>query len=340
MIRLAIDLGSGVTKIYMPGCGVVLMEATCIAVEEYVENNEKRLDIKAFGDKARALSGRAAQNTHIINPVVEGDIVNENLAACLLEHFLYKIEITRRKARHCEVMFILPCGAGEELKRKYKRVADECNICTSYFTVTPFAAILGHNVTISESAPMFCLDIGYAITNIAALSQDGIISGVNVNLGGGNIDVHLIDDLAENRSLKIGSLTAERLKNTVGSLLHDDNKLTVVDGTDVESGSPDSIAVNSEQVYPVITTYIDKILEYVSLVLSKLPAEVSSGIMRGGVYLSGGLMKMDGLSDYISDKLKIPVNLPEEPQLASVIGAGTILSNDRLLEKLSTTCEE
>ncbi|MDE6613529.1 MAG: rod shape-determining protein [Clostridia bacterium] len=339
MKRLAIDFGSSVTKIYISGCGVVLMEATCIAVEEYIEDGEKCLNIKAFGDKARALSGRAAVNTQIINPVFEGDIVHENLAACLLQYFLEKIEIPRRKAKHTEVMFILPCGCKPELKEKYQRIADECGISMAYFTLTPFAAVLGHNVAISESRPMFCLDIGYGITNIAALSQDGIISGINVNLGGGNIDVHLIDVLAENHDIKIGALTAERVKNVVGSLLNDDNKLTVVDGREVSGGAPVSIAVNSSQVYEIITTYVDKILEYVSLVMAKLPAEVSSSVMRGGVYLSGGLVKMDGLAEYIEEKLQIPVNVPEEPQLAAVIGAGTILSSDRLWDKLATVSD-
>lgn len=336
MTRLAIDFGSSVTKIYMAGCGVVLMEATCIAVEQTFEGGEKQLNVKAYGDKARALSGRSALNTHIINPVFEGDIVHENLAVCLLEYFLEKVEVTRRKAKRAEVIFILPCGCEPAVKAKYKRLAEECGIGSVYFTITPFASLLGHNITISESTPMFCLDIGYGLTNIAVLSQDGLISGVNVNLGGGNIDVHIIDYFAENNNLKIGALTAERLKNKVGSLLHDDNKMTVVDGREVTSGAPASIAVNSSQLYDIICTYVDKIIEYVAVIMSKLSAEVSSGIMRGGVYLSGGLIKMDGLAEYIEEKLKIPVNLPEEPQLASVIGAGAILSNDGLFDVLAT----
>lgn len=339
MKRIAIDFGSGVTKIYMPGCGVVLMEATCIAVEEYEEHGEKRLGIKAYGDKAKALSGRAAINTRIVNPVFEGDIVHENLASHLLEYFLDKIEITQRRARRTEAIFILPCGAKPELQQKYRRMADECGIATVYFTLTPFAAVLGHNVSISESTPMFSLDIGHSITNIAAFSQDGIIAGVNVNLGGGNIDVHLIDELAENRNLKIGTQTAEKLKNTVGSLLADDNKMNVVDGREISGGAPASVSVNSEQIIGLIKTYIDKILEYVLLVMAKLPAEVSSGVMRGGVYLSGGLMKMDGLAEYIQSKLNIPVHMSEEPQLAAVIGGGAILSDDVLLEKLATVSE-
>lgn len=336
MKSISIDFGSGVTKIYMPGCGVVLMESTCIAVEECVEKGEKFLSVKAYGDKARALSGRAALNTHIINPVFEGNIVHENLAAALLGYFLEKIEITRRRARKVEALFILPCGVKPETKEAYRRVAEECGLGAVFFTFTPFSSVLGHNVVISESAPMFCVDIGSSITNIAALSQDGIVSGFNVNLGGSNIDVHLIDELAENYNIKIGALTAEKLKNTVGSLLHDDNKINVVEGRDVSSGAPVSVAVNSEQIYGVITTYVDKIIEYVTLVLNKLPAEVASGIMHGGIYLSGGLLKLDGLAEYIGKKLGIPVNVPEEPQLASVIGGGTIIASDELLDRFAT----
>lgn len=337
MKKLAIDLGSSVTKIYIPGCGVVLREATCIAVEECSSAGEKRLNVKAYGDKARALSGRAALNTHIVNPVSEGDIVHENLAACLLGYFLGKIEITRRRARYTEVLFILPCGCSEELKSKYRRIADECGIGSAYFTLAPFAAVLGHNISLSESNPVFCVDVGYGITNIAALSQDGIIAGVNVNLGGGNIDVHLIDELAEDDNFKIGALTAERLKNTVGSLLADDNKMIVVNGREASGGAPASLAVNSSRLYDIIVTYVDKILEYVTLVMKKLPAEVASGIMHSGIYLSGGLVKMDGLAEYIQSKLKIPVNLPDEPQLAAVIGGGAILANDSLSDRLATS---
>ena len=335
MKRLSIDLGAQTTKIYMPGCGVVLMESTCVAVEQYEKDGEPLVAVKAYGDKARALSGRAAVNTRIVNPVFEGDIVYESLAAELLKYFLGKIEITQRQARRTEAVFILPCGVKDSVKAKYRAIAEACGLAAVYFTLTPFAAVLGHNVAISESTPMFSVDIGHSITNIAALSQDGIISGINVNLGGGNIDVHLIDELAENYDLKIGSLTAERLKNTVGSLFENDNKTNVVEGRQVAGGAPASIAVNSGHIYGVITTYVDKILEYVTLVLNKLPAEVASGVIHGGIYLSGGLVNLDGLPEYIENKLKIPVNVPEEPRLCSVIGGGAIISDDALLERFT-----
>jgi MreB/Mrl family cell shape determining protein len=334
--KLAIDIGSYITKIYMYGCGVVLSEATCVAVESNVLNGEREFTIKAFGDRARALCGKAAMNTRIVNPVVEGDIAHVNLLAPLLTYFLEKIEITERKAARTEVIFILPCGAKADLKEKYLDVASQCGIGRVYFTQTPFAAVLGHNVTLSDTSPVFCVDVGYGITNIAVFSLDGIISGLSVNLGGGNIDVHIMDLLAESFNLKVGALTAERVKNIAGSLLEDDNKIIVADGRNLKTGTPSSVAVNSSDIEGVITIYVDKIIEYVTLVLSKLPAEVASAVMHGGIYLSGGLTKMDGFPEYFSHKLGIPVNESEEPGLASVIGGGMILSSDYLLAKTAT----
>lgn len=113
MIRLAIDIGSFVTKIYMLGCGVVLSEATCVAVE----NDEGRINIKAFGDRARALSGKAALNTHIVNPVTEGDITRPELLSPLLSYFLEKIEVTRRKAKIARSCLSFPAGRRTSLRK-------------------------------------------------------------------------------------------------------------------------------------------------------------------------------------------------------------------------------
>lgn len=331
MNRLVIDVGSWVTKIYMLGCGVVLSEATCVAV-----SGDRAVEIKAFGDTARALSGKAAQNTRIVNPVCEGDIVQPALFAALLKYFLEKIEITPRKAKQTEVMFVVPCSATKKLRAKYLNAADECGIGRVYFTRTPFAAVLGHNVSLSKTVPMFCVDVGYGKTDIAVFSLDGIISGFTVNLGGGNIDVHIMDMLAENFSVKVGATTAEKLKNIVGSLLEDDNKMTVVGGRDAESGAPSQTAIDSSQLEEVIKLYVDKIIEYARTVLSELPEEVSSAVVEGGIYLSGGLTKMDGFPQYFGKQLGIKVNESEEPALASVIGGCTIMSSPFLCSRVAT----
>lgn len=333
MNRLVVDVGSWITKICILGCGVVLSEATCVALQSDVSG---KVNIKAYGDTARALSGKAAQNTRIVNPVCEGDIVQPALLTALLKHFLEKIEITPRKAKQTEIMFVVPCSASKKLRKKYLQIAAECGIGRVYFTRTPFAAVLGHNVSLSKTSPVFCVDIGYGKTDISVFSLDGIISGFTANLGGGNIDVHIMDLMLENFGVKIGALTAEKLKNVVGSLYEDDNKMLVVIGRDADGGEPVQVAVNSSHLSDVIKLYVDKIIEYVRAVLGELPAEVTSSVLNDGIYLSGGLSKMDGFAEYFSKGLEIKVSSAEEPLLASVIGGCTVLSSPYLCAKVAT----
>lgn len=333
MIRLVIDVGSWITKISILGCGVVLSEATCVALQSDIKGN---VTIKAYGDTARALSGRAAQNTRIVNPVCEGEIVQPALLCELLRHFLEKIEVTPRKAKQAEIMFIVPCSATKKLRKTYLKISEDLGIGRTYFTRTPFAAVLGHNVALSKTSPVFCVDVGYGKTDISVFSLDGIISGFTANLGGGNIDVHIMDLMCEEFGIKVGALTAEKIKNVVGSLYEDDNKIMAVIGRSSDGGEPMQAAVNSSQLEEVIKLYVDKIIEYVRAVLSDLPAEVSGAVVNGGIYLSGGLSKMDGFAEYFEKGLEIKVNVCEEPSLASVIGGCTVLSSPYLCSKTAT----
>ena len=54
MIKLAIDFGSSVTKIFKIGSGIVLAEPSCVAVAS--ESNT----VKAIGEDAKRLIGKTA----------------------------------------------------------------------------------------------------------------------------------------------------------------------------------------------------------------------------------------------------------------------------------------
>lgn len=326
MIKLAIDLGSSVTKIFRIGSGIVLAEASCVAVASGSNT------VKAIGEEAKRLIGKTAEYTTIVFPVFEADIVNGGMAAVMLTYFLKKVGVGRAQARRAEVVFSVPCGAQDSLLDKYYRLADACGIGTVHFIEVPFLSAFGQGLTLSETTPLFVVDIGGGNTNIAAFSLDGIIAGIGLNIGGGNIDSHIIDKIAESFNLKIGLLTSEKVKSTVASLYPADNESMIVNGRDISTGRPRSVAVSSGDVYDCAKIFADKIAEYTSLVLAKLPAEVSASVWHTGIYLSGGGAKLIGLDDYLSRALQMDVNLAEEPQMAVVLGGGSAVGNADILE--------
>ena len=325
MIKLAIDFGTSVTKIYKLGSGIVLAEATCVTVQKDTG------EIRAFGNEAKRLLGKTAEQTDVCFPVYEGEIVSERLAGALLEYVLRKVV---KRGASVEALFCVPCGYKVESREKVYRVAKAAGIGRVNFAETPFLSVLGQDVPLSESNPVFAIDIGAGVTSIAAFSLDGIIAGLSMNVGGSNMDVHIIDHIADTFSLKIGSLTSEKLKNTVGSLIEDDNQSTIINGRDIKSGRPRSVSVSSADIVFPIKVYIDKIAEYADLVLKKLPAEVSAAMLKNGLYLSGGVCNIAGLAEYMSGKLQMEAHLSGDPQMAVVLGGGRAVGNAALLRRI------
>ena len=325
MLKLAIDFGTSVTKIYKIGSGIVLAEATCVTVQKDTG------EIRAFGNEAKRLLGKTAEQTDVCFPVYEGEIVSERLAGALLEYFLRKVV---KRGTSVEALFCVPCGYKVESREKVYRVAKAAGISRVNFAETPFLSVLGQDVPLSESNPVFAIDIGAGVTSIAAFSLDGIIAGLSMNVGGSHMDVHIIDHIADTFSLKIGSLTSEKLKNTVGSLIEDDNQSTIINGRDIKSGRPRSVSVSSADIVFPIKVYIDKIAEYAELVLKKLPAEVSAAMLKNGLYLSGGVCNIAGLAEYMSNKLQMEAHLSGDPQMAVVLGGGRAVGNPALLRRI------
>lgn len=324
MIKLAIDFGTAFTKIYRLGSGIVLAEATCVTVQKDTG------EIRAYGNDAKRLLGKTSEISEVCFPVYEGEIVNEEYASALLEYFLNKVT-GRNKA---EALFCVPCACSKEGRERYYRIAKAAGIARVSFVEVPYLSALGQDVPLSESNPVFVLDIGAGKASAAVFSLDGIIAGLTMNVGGNNIDRHIIDHVADNFNLRIGALTSEKLKNTVGSLMENDNQSYAVNGRDTHTGKPRTVVVSSGDILFPVQVYIDKTLEYAELVLKRLPAEVSAAMCKNGIYLSGGVCALAGFADYVEKKLQTEAHLASDPLTCAVLGGGRVIGNPALLHKI------
>lgn len=151
MIKLAIDLGSSVTKIYRADAsnGIVLAEPSCVAV------SGMEREIKAIGKEAKKLMGKTAEFTEIVFPVYEGELVDMRLAAAMLKEFLARIGIKSARLKRSETLFSVPCGASEGLKADYAALAEECGLKKVRFAEAPFLAALGADAVLGEANPVF-----------------------------------------------------------------------------------------------------------------------------------------------------------------------------------------
>lgn len=333
-MKLAIDLGSATTKIYSTnaGNGIVLVEPSCVALVDD--------EIKAVGKEAKNLIGKTTYQTQIVFPVYEGCIVNARLAAGMLKRFFGKVGIGAGALKRAETVFSVPCGIDAVEFAAYASLAEEVGLKKVRFVEAPYLAAMGAYVALEEGNPVFCIDVGGGVTNAAVLSLEGIIAGFSMNIGGNNIDAAIIDYMEREKGLYIGSLTAERLKNEIGSLSPNARISAVAEGCSVKASLPSSTGVQSAELAPCIAAYIDKILEYSMMVLNKLPAEVAANVNQSGVYLSGGLMKLPYVREYISARLDMRAQVCEEPQFAVVRGGGALVRDKNTLSKIAKNTED
>ncbi len=327
--KISIDFDSAITNIYRLGSGMVLSEPTVCAVSD-----DQKAEIKAIGKDAQKLIGKTAKNTKIIFPVFEGEIVNEKSASGILSGFLDKIK-TSEGLIGSTALFALPCGYNAQMIEKYKKVAKQSGIGKVYFAESPLLSALGQNLSLNEFTPCFIIDMAGGTTSIAAVSLDGVITGISVNFGSNKVTADIIDYLADHFGLQVGLLTAERIKKEIGSLDSSDSLSTIVNGRDVATGTPRTISLKASDIFPPVKNYYDKIAEIALSVLKKLPPEVSADIRHSGIHLSGNASTIYGLDRYYEKELNMLVKIADNPLYSVALGGGIVLGDNRLLSKLT-----
>ena len=112
---------------------------------------------------------------------------------------------------------------------------------------------------------------------------------------------------------------------------------TVVRGRDIETGLPKSIRVSEAEIRETLSTVIHEIIEALSETIEETPPELIGDIMEHGIHLAGGGSKLAGLDKMIAEQVKIPVVQSKDPETAVVRGAGKVLKDANLLNKVKVT---
>ncbi len=102
---------------------------------------------------------------------------------------------------------------------------------------------------------------------------------------------------------------------------------------DMVSGLPQTVTVSSKEVYAALKESLDQILETIRMTLENCPPELSGDIVDRGIVLTGGGAMLNGLKDWLSDELFVPVHLAPNPLESVAIGTGRSLKMISKLQK-------
>jgi rod shape-determining protein MreB and related proteins len=332
---LGIDLGTANTLVYVRDKGIMIREPSVVA------RHKKTKKIVAIGREAKHMLGRTPDTIEAIRPLKDGVISDFDATAEMLTYYIRLVhEQPRRRGFPSipkpKVVVGIPSGVTEVERRAAAEAAIMAGAREVYLIEEPMAAAIGAKLPIQDSRGSFICDIGGGTTEIAVLSLGGIVVNRSIRTAGDELDASIVHFVRLKHSLFIGEPTAEEVKISIGSAYPVDKteKQTVVRGRDIETGLPKSVRLSETEIREAMSPVIHEIIEAVSETIEETPPELIGDIMEHGIVLAGGGAQIPGIDKLISQELKMPVWITEDPQTAVVRGCGRLLDDAALLSKV------
>lgn len=328
--ELAIVIGTTHTAIYMLGNGIVLYEPSKVAY-----NGDPKLGkVRAVGEEAAAMMGKAPEKTVLSFPVTDGFVTDPDSCRDMLQRFLGKVLKPRLFAPKVRAIAGVPTGLTIEERRIYDDVFSKVGITDAVMIENILLAAVGVDLPVHAHKVSLVANIGGGITEIAAISLGGIVKGCNINVGGGMMDRALRDYLLGKYNFKVGMSAVARVKEEIGSLYSNDRTTMSVPGTDLSRRVPSTIIVKATDIMDALMPYYLRIADAVESIVKALPPETAADLSTDGLNLTGGGSKILGLDKLMSDRLHIPVTVHPDAEYAAVLGGGKLLSNTVLLNEI------
>ncbi len=316
-IDLGIDLGTANTIVYAKKRGYICNEASYIALN---------LDNKAIavGNSAKDMMGRTPASIKVVKPLSDGVISDFAAGEAFIKSFIKRANIPR--IRIGRVVMGVPTQASEVEKMAMIDAARLAGAKKVYLITEPMAAAIGLNQNVMDGSATMIVDIGGGTTDIAVINYGGIVVDNTIRIAGDDLDHAIATYIKRKYKIKIGLVTAEKLKTKFINLSETTNsdifKFRSLDSiTGIARKYEFPVAIFKEAIKEVI----DEIINAVLHVLEVLPAELSSDIISSGITLTGGGSQLPGLNTMIEKQTGLNVHIAQNPLFSVANGIKKVL---------------
>ncbi|ECL3354771.1 rod shape-determining protein [Campylobacter coli] len=330
---MGIDLGTANTLVLVKDKGIVINEPSVVAVER--ERYGSRAKILAVGKEAKDMVGKTPGNIEAIRPMKDGVIADFDMTEKMIRYFIEKTH-RRKSFLRPRIIISVPYGLTQVERKAVKESALSAGAREVFLIEEPMAAAIGANLPIQEPKGNLVVDIGGGTTEIGVISLGGLVISKSIRTAGDKLDTSIVNYVKEKYNLIIGERTGEEIKIAIGSAIQLPKELSmVVKGRDQVSGLLSRIELTSEDVREAMREYLKEIADALKMVLEMMPPDLASDIVENGVVLTGGGALIRGLDKYLSEIVRLPVYIADEPLLAVAKGTGKALEEISLLQQLT-----
>lgn len=325
--RIAIDLGTANTLVWVAGKGIVMNEPTVVAMG--AEDGR----VVAVGLEAKEMLGRTPGNIVASRPMRDGVIADYAVTEAMLRYFIQKV-CGRVFLFKPEVMICVPAGVTQVERRAVLDASLSAGARVAYLIDEPLAAAIGAKIPIAAASGNMIMDIGGGSAEAAVISLGGVVVHKSVRVAGNKIDEAIATYLKRKYNLLVGETTAEEVKLKIGSaIVLEKVEEMEVKGRDNVTGLPRAVAITSTEITEAIRPALLAIIGAAKGVLEETPPELASDIIDKGIVMSGGTSMLRNLDRLMTELMGVPCHVAEDALLCVVRGTGVALENIDLYKR-------
>jgi rod shape-determining protein MreB len=326
---LAIDLGTANTLVFAKGKGIVVNEPSIVAI------NKNTGEVEAVGKEAKEMLGRTPGNIVAIKPMKDGVIADFKVTEKMLNYFIQKAH-GRKMLVHPRIVIGVPSEITQVEKRAVMDSAYRAKASEVHLVEQAMVAAIGAGLPITEPSGNMVVDIGGGTTDVAVISLSGIVYSRSVRVAGNEMDDAVMQYLKKKYNLLVGERTAEAIKIEIGSAYPLDKPLSMeIKGRNLIEGVPRTVLIHDDEIRDALSECIATIINAIRVALERTPPELSADISDRGIVLTGGGALIKNLDKRIREETGLPVSIADDPLASVVLGTGRMLSDFRLLRKIS-----
>ncbi|HIP15333.1 MAG TPA: rod shape-determining protein [Sulfurimonas autotrophica] len=328
---LSIDLGTANTIVIAKGRGIIINEPSVVAVKTEKYGQQRVL---AVGHEAKEMVGKTPGNIKAIRPMRDGVIADFDMTEKMIRKFIEKAH-GRSALISPRIIICVPYGLTQVERKAVRESALSAGAREVFLIEEPMAAAIGAGVDIRAPQGNLVVDIGGGTTEIGVVSLGGLVLSKSIRTAGDKIDQGIVSYVRKKYNLLIGERVAEEIKINIGTAVSLDEELTmIINGRDQVEGLLSSVELTSEDAKDAMKEPLKEIAEALRDVLEKMPPDLAGDIVNHGIILTGGGALIRQLDKYLSDIVRIPVFVADEPLLAVARGTGRALEEIDLLQEL------
>ncbi|GAA0317895.1 cell shape-determining protein MreBH [Bacillus carboniphilus] len=330
--EIGIDLGTANILVYSKNKGIILNEPSVVAIDTVTKQ------VLAVGAEAKSMIGKTPGKIVAIRPMKDGVIADYDVTTSMLRMIMKKAsKKTGMALRKPNVVVCTPSGSTSVERRAIHDAIKNCGAKHVHLIEEPVAAAIGADLPVDEPVANVIVDIGGGTSEVAIISYGGVVSCQSIRLGGDRLDDDIVQYVRKKYNLLIGERTAEQIKIEIGYAPIDHPEMTMeVRGRNLVTGLPMTVTLHSVEIQEAIKEHLLQILETIRTTLETSPPELSGDIVDRGVILTGGGALINGMQEWLSQEIVVPVHLAPSPLESVAIGTGRSLKFIHKLQKAAT----